>query len=157
MKQLILLAICLFTISASRAQNASRKTGAQPARKGNQANNKTAIGGLIKDAHNHPIPGVEAFVYKPDSSIAASGFTDSMGHYETNAVMPGKYDLKIVYPSEKMAMVTGVIVKKGVTNISLKMDDPPADTLILFYELQPKKPVEKKKTAGQATAINKKK
>jgi len=144
MKRITLLAICLCAASALQAQKqAPKKVNSTAA---HRAKNRTAIGGFILDNRRQPIPGVEAFVYRADSTIAASGYTDSMGHYETNAVLPGKYDMKIVYPSDVMASVTGVVVKKGITNISITMASPPQDTLILFYELQPK-PVEKPKPA----------
>jgi hypothetical protein len=153
MKQILLLAACLLTIHTAFAQAAPPHKGGKTA---NKAHKNNAIGGYIKDARNRPIPDVEAFVYKSDSTIAASGYTDSSGHYETTALLPGKYDMKIIYPSEKTVLVTGVIVKKGVTNISLTMPDPPADSLILYVELLPK-PAEKKKPAAQDAPMKKKK
>ena len=139
MKKIVLLGLCLCALTASYCQN-SKMAGKVKVK----TKNTTAIGGYVRDAHKHPIPGIEAFIYKPDSTIAASGYTDATGYFETNAVMPGKYDLKIVYPSNKNALVSGVIIKKGVTMVSLYMDEPAADTLIAYTDLVPKA-VENKK------------
>ena len=103
----------------------------------------TAIGGSIRDARYHPLPGVETFIYQADSSIIASGYTDAKGYYETNGVLPGKYDLKIVYPSNKAVIVKGVPVKSGVTQLNLNLNPPDADTTLLYTDLVPK--VEPKK------------
>ena len=108
---------------------------------------KNAVGGFIRDAHNHPLEGIQAFIYQADSAntIIASGYTDATGYYETNSVLPGKYTIKIVYPdNNKAIMVPGVVMKKGITDISLKNDPPAADTSIQFVYFQPK-PVEKAK------------
>src|SRR5579872_2275669 len=140
MKKLITLAICLLAAGiAFSQQSTTTKKKLTPAEQ-YAAAYKNAIGGYIKDARNIPIPDVKAFVYKTDSSaeIVSSGYTDAMGYYETNFTYPGKYTLRIVYPSAKTVTVTGVVVKKGITNISLKADAPEADTTLPYANFVPK-------------------
>ena len=156
MKQLIAIAACLLTTGASFAQktspaapktqgtSATKSTAAAKGGKQLSAAGKSAIAGTFKDSRNQPIRGVKVFIYAPDSSIIASGFTDENGNYETNSTMPGKYNVKIVYPSYKTIQVIGVVIKSGLTPISFKSDAPPADSTIQYTELLPK-PVEKKK------------
>jgi hypothetical protein len=108
---------------------------------------KNAVGGFVRDARFHPLEGIEAFIYRTDSSgaIAASGYSDATGHYETNSVMPGKYNVRIFYPETNKAItVTDVIMKRGITEINLRNDAPVADTSINFLFFQPK-PAEKLK------------
>lgn len=146
MKKLITLTICLMAAGMAFSQQATTtKKKLTPAER-SAAAHKTAIGGYIKDAYNMPIADVEAFVYKTDSSadIVSSGYTDATGYYETNFTYPGKYNLKIVYPSAKSVMVNGVIVKKGITNISLKANAPDADTTLPYTDFVPKPAVTKK-------------
>jgi hypothetical protein len=102
---------------------------------------KSAIGGKFTDARKQPIKGVRTFIYKPDSSIAGSGFTDVTGSYETNSVAPGKYNYKVVYPSSHTAaVITGVPVMAGyITEVSFLRSLPPAtDTVIDYKEIAPK-------------------
>jgi hypothetical protein len=139
MKKLIALAVCFLAFGSSFAQQ-----GAAPKRTSNA--NRTVISGTILDARNHPIEGVQTFVYPPDSSIIASAYTDATGYYETNSVLPGTYSLKIVYPSNKAIMVTGVVIKRGMTRVNIKANPPDADTVITYKDLM-LKPVEKSKTA----------
>jgi hypothetical protein len=115
-----------------------------PAQRGASNAHKSAVGGMMTDARRHPIPGVQAFIYQVDSSIIASGFTDSTGAYETNSVLPGKYDVKIVYPSAKAILIKGVVIKAGVTQISFRAEPPAADTSFPYTVLVPKS--EPKKT-----------
>jgi len=146
MKKLITLTICLMAAGMTFAQqSAAPKKKLTPAEQYTAAH-KTAVGGYIRDARNTPIPDVKVFVYRADSSaeIISSGYTDAMGYYETNFTYPGKYNLKIVYPEAKSVMVSGVIIKKGITNISLKADPPVADTALPYANFLPK-PVETKK------------
>ena len=102
-----------------------------------------AVGGYIRDVRSKPMKGVKAFIYMPDSSIAASGYTDSTGFYETNSVAPGKYTVKLVYPSYKAIVITGVVIKKGITPINFKANAPEADTTVAFADILPK-PADKK-------------
>jgi hypothetical protein len=133
----VALSLCLLVSGAAIAQ----KTAA-PAKKDPR---KTAIAGTILNTRKQPVAGVQAFIYKKDS-IAASGYTDDMGYYETNATVPGIYNLKLVYPSAKVMMVTGVPVKNGVlTTVSLKAIPPIADTTIAYADLVPAVTTDKKK------------
>jgi hypothetical protein len=146
MKKLITLTICLMAAGIAVAQKSTTtKKKLTPAEQ-YAAAHKNAVGGYIRDARNVPISGAQAFVYKTDSSaeIVSSGFTDSMGYYETNSTYPGKYNLKIVYPSAKSVTVSGVIVKKGITNISLKANAPDADTTLPYANFLPKQVVNNK-------------
>ena len=147
MRQVIVFTVCLFISGAISAQNkttTTKTTKTETVTKTTKTVHGSAIGGFIHDARRHPIVGVEAFIYQADSSIVASGYTDAMGYYETNGVLPGKYDLKIVYPSSKAIIVKGVPIKSGVTQVSLNANPPDTDTTLLYTDLVPK--VEKKKT-----------
>jgi hypothetical protein len=142
MKGLILLATGLIVCGAAFGQK-------PPARATRNNANRNVAEGFIRDARNHPLADVQAFVYNPDSSIAASGYTDAKGFFETNAVAPGKYDLKIIYPSGKITMVTGVVIKHGMAMVNITMNEPSADTSIASADIMPK-PAEKKKAAHSA-------
>lgn len=155
MKQFAAFGICLLLAGSSYAQ-APKKVVKQvmppitvlPQR--NKAFHKSAIGGYFTDMRRRPIKGVKAYVYGPDSTIIASGFSDSTGYYETNSIVPGLYDLKITYPTSKFSqMVTGVpVLATKITNISfLKSDVPAADTAINYTDIAPK-PTEKPKAKG---------
>lgn len=148
MKKLVVLAACILISGSSFGQNAGTKTEKPmtPAQKKAADLRKNAVGGYIRDARNRPLEGVQAFIYQHDSanSIIASGYTDVTGYYETNSVMPGKYNIKIVYPNNKSIMVPEVMMKKGITDISIKSEAPTTDTSISFAVFQPK-PQEKPK------------
>lgn len=139
MKQLILLSACLLSAGALFAQKP-----AVPIKKGVHGP-KCNVGGSIRDTRNHPVEGVKAFIYQADSSIIASGTTDATGNYETNNVAPGVYMVKLVYPSYKVVMVSGVKIKLGGAQISLKTDPPVADSSINYTDIVPKP--DKKKLA----------
>jgi hypothetical protein len=109
---------------------------------------KNAIGGTFTDMRKQPIKGVRAFIYLPDSSIGASGFTDAKGYYETNSIAPGTYDLRIVYPnSKKTTKIMSIPVLQGyITDISFRKTEAPAeDTVIEFRDIAPKIEDKKKK------------
>jgi len=139
MKKLIAFAACSFIISSSFAQN-QKVTDAKKL----IAAKRCAIAGVITDMHNFPLKGTEAFIYQPDLSIIASGYADAQGHYETNSVLPGTYVVKIMYPNQKTSLVTGVVLKPGITQINIKADEPTADTSMPYTDIAPK-PVGKKK------------
>ncbi len=147
MKKLVAFTFCLFTTGLSIAQNTAKPQPATAATTpaGKPVVHKSAIGGYIRDARNRPLIGVQAFVYAADSSINSSGFTDSMGHYETNSTFAGNYLVKIVYPSNKAIRIPGVPIKAGITDISIKANPPEADTTIPYTVFAPKPP-EKAKT-----------
>lgn len=148
MKQIIVLAVSIFMCGASFAQTNTQKP-MTPAQKKAADLRKNAVGGYIRDARNRPYEGVQAFIYAKDSAntILASGYSDATGYYETNSVMPGKYDIKIVYPSNKAIMIPDVPMKRGITDISVKAEMPTADTTIQYIVFQPK-PQEKAKKAN---------
>ena len=132
MKQFLGFALCLFISGSMLAQKGASFAKKNP--------NKSAIAGIILNMRKQPVSGVKAFVYKKDS-IAASGFTDSAGYFETNFVVPGIYDLKLVYPSEKMVVITAVPVKaRTITMTNLKMADPAADSTVSYATIAPQKP-----------------
>jgi hypothetical protein len=150
MKKLITLTICLMAAGMAFAQQSTTtKKKLTPAEQYTAAH-KTAVGGYIRDARNAPIADVRVFVYRADSSaeIISSGYTDATGYYETNFTYPGKYNLKVVYPEAKSVMVSGVIIKKGITNISLNANPPVADTALPYPNYLPK-PVQTKKTVNK--------
>jgi protocatechuate 3,4-dioxygenase beta subunit len=110
--------------------------------------NGPAVGGFILDERKHPINDARAYIYAADSSIIASGYTDASGRYETNPVAPGKYTVKIVYPTAKCIVVSGVIIKNGVAPLSLSMAEPTSDTSLPYTYFVPaalKKSAPKKK------------
>ncbi len=139
MKQFLFFAALFFVSSPLFAQNQNNTKEMTPAQKRAADLRKNAVGGYIKNARNRPLEGIQTFVYAADSAntIVASGYTDATGYYETNSVMPGKYNIKIVYPSNIAVMVPDVPMKKGITDISLKCDTPTADTSIPFTVFQP--------------------
>ena len=153
MKQLTALAICLFATGTIFAQNNTAKQKNTTAPKGASTHSGAkekkikgpGVDGFIRDGHRHAIDDVHAFIYGKDSSIAGSGFTDATGHYETNAVLPGMYSVKFVYPEAKYIMVTGVEIKKGLTPLNISLDPPAGDTTIAYTTLMPPPP--EKKTA----------
>jgi len=140
MKKIIVFTIALLFSGTLFAQNNTA------AKKSSSSLHKTAIGGMITDKYKRPYAGVQAFIYQKDSSIIASGFTDLTGYYETNSVLPGKYDLKIVYPNNKAILVKAVAIKQGVTLVNFNWGIPAGDTTVQYTDLLPK-PAEKKKTA----------
>ena len=146
MKKIIVLTLCFIASGMAFAQqSATPQKGANAAQKRSSVHNN-GISGHLTDARNVPILGARAFVYGTDSSgaIVSSGYTDSMGYYESGYTSPGKYNLKLVYPTEKTVMVNSVIVKKGMIDISLRMNSPEADTTLPYTMFLPK-PVEKKR------------
>jgi len=106
-----------------------------------------SVGGYLLDAHKHGIEDAHAFIYAPDSSIQASGYSDATGRYQTNAVLPGTYNVKVVYPNAKVVMVSGVVIKKAVTPLSISMDPPAADTTVPYSTFAPPPPDKKKGAA----------
>jgi hypothetical protein len=80
---------------------------------------------------------MKAFVYKADSTIIASGFTDADGHYETNAVPAGTYFVKLIYPTDKVTMIYGIEVKKS-TELNYAGAPPAEDTMVAYETLVPK-------------------
>jgi len=150
MKKIAVLTFCLFTYGYSIAQNNGTPKPSPTPGQGKPAVHKSAIGGFIRDARNLPQPDVKVFVYAPDSSINSSGYTDAMGYYETNSTFAGSYTVKIVYPTNKAVMVTGVPIKLGITDLSIKANPPAEDTTLPYSYFAPK-PVEKVKTGKKKT------
>jgi len=148
MKQFIALGFCLLALSTSFAQKTTttKTTTTKTTTKTTSTSaHPTAIAGSIRDARYHPLAGVETFIYQADSSIIASAYTDANGFYQTNSVFPGKYDLKIVYPSSKAVIVKGVPIKSGITQVNLNANPPDADTTLQYADVAPK-PEGKKKS-----------
>jgi hypothetical protein len=152
MKRIIVSAACLLALGPVFAQQKTEPVNTRA--KYIQtllASRKCAVEGIIKDSHSRPIKGVQTFVYQADSSIIASGYTDSTGYYTTNSTVPGSFDLKIVYPNEKIILIKGVPLKAGITPINLKADQPTTDTSISYADIAPK-PAEKKAGKGKAAS-----
>ncbi len=146
MKQFLTLTVCILIFGAATAQKKKESSHPNisiiPQKPG--VYHKNAIGGYFTDMRKHPIRGVQTFIYMSDSTIGASGFTDSTGYYETNNILPGTYDLKIVYPNTSASMrITGVpIIKETITEISFFKGAPPAgDTTFSYSAIEPK-PIE---------------
>jgi len=132
MKQFAAVTLCLLISGTAFAQTNATGVKRNP--------NKSGIAGTIKNMHKKPIAGIRAFVYKKDS-IAASGFTDSTGYFETGFVIPGTYDLKLVYPSDKLFVIQAVPVKaRTITMTDLRTEPPAADTAISYSVIAPKLP-----------------
>jgi len=132
MKRITALSLSLFAITSAFAQQKTTDKVADAKK------DKCIISGTIRNIRKMPVAGVEAFVYKADSSIVASGTTDATGHFETNSVMPGDYTVKMVFPNRQNMMVTGITIKKpGNTIIDFKGDAPAADTTVAYSVLAP--------------------
>ncbi len=173
MKKFVLLAISFLTMGTSFAQNNTKTTKPMTVAEKKAADDKKAkadrsanarktgaenkavdarkncVGGYVRTARYMPMEGIQAFIYLGDSAntIGASGYTDATGYYETNSVAPGTYSVKFVYPNNKSIMVSGVTLKRGITDISLKNDAPTADTGINYLYFAPK-PVAKAKATS---------
>jgi len=152
MKRFITLALGILifgTASAQKKKESHPNISVIPQKPG--VYHKNAIGGYFTDMRKRPIRGVQTFIYMPDSTIGASGFTDSTGYYETNNILPGMYDLKIVYPNSSASLrITGVpIIKETITEVSFFKGMPPtADTTFPYSVIEPKPivmPTKKKK------------
>jgi len=123
MRYLTAFSACLLLCSAAYSQENS------PVKRNP---NKSGIGGTIITNRKQPVAGIKAFVYAKDS-IVSSGYCDEKGCFETGFTIPGTYDVKLVYPSDKVVLVTGVPVKKkAITPLYLKMALPEADTTIAY-------------------------
>ncbi len=145
MKIIAALSVCLLVTATSIAQTASASKEANAAKKAARSGkgadakvNKSVVYGSIRNMRNRPIKGVQAFVYKPDTSIIASGATDSAGHFETNGVVAGDYFVKLVYPSTKTVIISGIKLKSGSVELNLKADAPEADTAFTYDVVMPK-------------------
>jgi hypothetical protein len=155
MKKMFAFAFCIFAAGSTFGQApaaqpkaaAPQKTTTAP--KSATAPKTTQATKVKKDGPAIGGEDVHAFIYAPDSSIIASGYTDATGHYETNAVLPGTYQVKIVYPTDKAILVSGVIIKKGITPINLTMNAPAADTTMAFANFVPPAPETKKAPAAK--------
>lgn len=122
------LLLCQLGFSQKKAQQGKTKD-----------EDKVLVAGYIRDAHNRPIERVQTFIYRLDSSIIASGYSDSLGKYCTNVLPAGNYYVKLVYPSDKVLFITGVAVgSKGNTILNVKLNAPDADTAIDYKVLYPK-------------------
>ncbi|MFI5195952.1 MAG: hypothetical protein ACHQD8_02590 [Chitinophagales bacterium] len=141
MKQFIAFTLCLSISVASFAQKNATDAKKNPS-------HKSAIAGVIQNMRKQPIMGIKAFIYYKDS-IVASGFTDSTGYFETNYAVPGIYNLKLVYPSEKTMVITAVPIKaRTLTMVDLKAMPPEADTSIAYAAIAPKTPQTPKGTSA---------
>ena len=132
MKQLLTLGICLLIATAASAQKKNEQhpnISVIPQKPG--VYHKSGVGGYFTDMRKRPIRGVQTFIYLPDSTIGASGFTDSTGYYETNNILPGSYDLKIVYPKTSASLKITFF----------KSEPPTADTSFAYSVIEPK-PIE---------------
>lgn len=131
MKPILALVACLLVSDGLFAQNAAQPVGRSKVR-------KNAVGGIITDLRNNPLPKVQIYIYKGDSATNASGYTDARGNFETNNVMPGVYDLRVVYPSSTRIVISGVPVKMHkVTYFKLAANAPTADSTVAFTDLVP--------------------
>ena len=150
MSRILTLAICLLvfgTASAQKKKEARPTISVIPQKAG--VYHKSGVGGYFTDARKHPIKGMQAFLYLPDSTIGASGFTDEAGYYETNNILPGMYTMKLVNPNWRTSItITGVpIVRETITEISFfKLGDAPYnDTVFAYSAIEPKPAVVEKK------------
>ena len=145
MKQITVIAVCLFMFGTCFAQKSHHSTskGSSEAYFGKAEALKNGVWGTIKDLQGEPLADVEAMIYKLDT-IIASGFSDASGRYTTNSCAAGKYTVKLVYPnSNKYIMVSGVEIKKGRVMLNLTTNPPMADSSVSYNELQPKKKMDK--------------
>lgn len=125
-------------------------TGYAQKTKKNVPQGKGMLSGTVaSEKYYIPLPGVQAFLYAADSTIAGSGYTDGSGKYESNNVMNGIYTVKFVYPSKKALVVTGVPIDAYKTTVlSIKQAPPAMDTTAAYTDLVPKPAVPEKKKGG---------
>lgn len=129
MKQYFVIAACLIISCGLLAQDNNS---------GKPNPHRTAIGGYIRTARKQPIKDVKVFVYLPDNSIIASGFTDAKGHYETSGVAPGSYSVRVVYPSLKRVIINGVpVAARHITPLNLSTPPPAEDSMYPYSALVP--------------------
>jgi protocatechuate 3,4-dioxygenase beta subunit len=135
MKPIVAVIAGMLIAGSSFAQNTNKTSTARSGAKVR----RTAIAGTILDSRRQPVPKVQAYIYRNDT-IKASGFAAADGRYETNSVLPGIYDLRLVYPaSGKRITVTSVPVKAlNLTIVDFRGDEPAADTTIGYTDLYPK-------------------
>lgn len=121
------------TAAASPAATPQARTGA--------ARVRTAIGGMVQNERWEPVAKIQAYVYSNDT-IRASGYADAKGHYETSALMPGTYTLRLVYPqSGRRITVPDVPVKaRKVTIVNYRGIEPVGDSTIAYADLAPAAP-----------------
>jgi len=140
MKPITIVAACIFIAGTANAQSAA-KTGS-----GSSAKRiyKNAAGGTILDIRRQPVAKLQAYLYRNDTLIG-SGYTMGDGTFETNTVLPGKYDLRIVYPATgKRITITGVPIKvRTITPVNLIVSEPVEDSTISYTDIAPN--TEKKK------------
>ena len=135
MKYSISLALFFVLFSfASIAQTGSKSSG----KKEKKVEKTSIITGTITDNRKMPIKNVKAYVYKADGSIAASGYTDATGKYETNRLPDGDYSVHFVYPNAKYLTVSGIKMKTTLITLNLKADQPESDTTATYDALMPK-------------------
>jgi hypothetical protein len=136
MKQFTAILALMLSTGILSAQ--SPKVGAsKKPRSGNPA--KKVVFGVIKDQRNRPFSNVLAFVYSLDSTILASATTDADGRFETNGVLPGKYFIKLKYPTNVVTLVYGFTIKEDL-ELNVKMNAPENDTMVAYDVVMPKMP-----------------
>jgi hypothetical protein len=135
MKLIVAVTGCLLFAGVALGQTTTRATAS-----GGAKIRKNAIGGTIKDIRRRPVAKIQAYIYRNDT-IAASGYTNAEGNYETNSVMPGVYSLRLVYPSSKRITVTNVPVKQlKITMVNITTAEPVEDSTIAYTDLVPPAP-----------------
>jgi len=144
---MVLLA-CLISCTATFAQSAAKDGNERAKVQRNLiASGKCALSGTFNDSRSRPLSGVQTFIYRQDSSIVASGYSDSAGRYETNSVVKGDYTVKLVYPTAKTILITAYPLKPGFNQLNVKADPPTADTTLPATDFVVKQPEKKKATA----------
>ena len=144
MKIVVALSLCVSLAGTAIAQKTAapsdqkdpKAAAAAKPPKGN------SVFGTIRNARNKAVKGVEAYVYTADSTIVASGLTDTGGHYSTNSFPAGNYYVKLVYPpSRKFVIVYNIQIKpekQGPVILDLRADVPEADTMFSYDFVKPK-------------------
>ncbi len=133
MKHSIILFVSLLFSCTLFAQEYQPETSA-PSRK----KPKTAIAGTIKNARKIPMQSIKVFVYKGETDIVSSGYTNEKGYYETSSFQPGEYTVKVIYPSFRRLVITRVPVSyHKVTPLYLTLNEPLEDSTFIYSDIAP--------------------
>ena len=79
-----------------------------------------SVSGTVCDSSGVPRIGAEVQLLRPDLSVMASAYTNSLGRFKISAVLPGRYSLKAMSMSYLPSLRENVRVRTGtVVNLTL--------------------------------------
>lgn len=135
MKRFFIFSLSMFVSYSLLAQES-----APTASSGRDKRPKTAIGGTIRDLRHVPQQNIKVFVYKGESEIVASGYTDENGKFETSSYGTGEYTVKVIYPSFRRVIISRVpLVRHKITPLNLLLTEPGEDSTFVYSDVAPKR------------------